>query len=68
MSNKFNGYGPLVRVRKMADAILAIGSVTYVSQLAEYGFKLSGQLFTFSQAVSISRSRQYPMVYFSNPQ
>jgi hypothetical protein len=36
----------------MAEVIAAIGVVASVAQLAEYGFKLSIKLFTFSQAVS----------------
>jgi hypothetical protein len=36
----------------MAEALAAIGIVASVAQLADYGFKLSIQLFAYSQAVS----------------
>jgi hypothetical protein len=36
----------------MAEVLAAIGIVATVAQLADYGFKLSVKLFTFSQAVS----------------
>ena len=36
----------------MAEAIAAIGIVASVAQLADYGFKLSVKLFSFSRAVS----------------
>lgn len=35
----------------MAEAIAVIGVVASVAQLADYGFKLSVKLFTFSEAV-----------------
>lgn len=35
----------------MAEAIAALGVVASVAQLADYGFKLSVKLFTFSEAV-----------------
>lgn len=35
----------------MAEVLAAIGIVASVAQLADYGFKLSVKLFTFSQAV-----------------
>ena len=36
----------------MAEAIAALGVIASVAQLADYGFKLSIKLFSYSEAVS----------------
>jgi hypothetical protein len=36
----------------MAEAIAAIGAIASITQLAEYGFKLSIKLFAFGEAVA----------------
>ena len=40
----------------MAEVIAAIGIAASVAQLADYGFKLSVKLYSFSQAVSTADS------------
>jgi hypothetical protein len=36
----------------MAEALAVIGAIASISQLAEYGFKLSVKLFAFSETVA----------------